>query len=154
LVFVVTKIKEKSIVTRNNSSEEDEEIEEEDNELLRASTLFREDLLNKEKELDHELNSFKFDKSEKLTTFQVRIRYPDFVSKYNSEELRELCGIPSKEEITLEILVLNLKELLYLSLDKDLYRPKVALNSLNSFEEDRTKQKGFKPLLKSASRLK
>ena len=28
------------------------------------------------------------------------------------------------------------------------------MNSLNSFEEDRTKQKGFKPLLKSISRLK
>ena len=28
------------------------------------------------------------------------------------------------------------------------------MNSLNSFKEDRTKQKGFKPLLKSASRLK
>ena len=152
--FFPIKVKEKSIVTQNNSSEEEEEVEEEDDELLRASTLFKQDLLDKEKELDQELNNFKFDKSEKLTTFQVRTRYPEFISKYNSEELRELCHIPSEEEIGLEILVLNLKELLYLSLDKSLYLPKVALNSLNSFEEDRTKQKGFKPLLKSASRLK
>jgi hypothetical protein len=50
-----------------------------------------------------------------------------------------LCCTPIKEEIGLEILVLNLKELLYLSLDKALYLLKVALNSLNSFKEDRTK---------------
>jgi hypothetical protein len=129
-------------------------VEEEDNDLLKASALFKQDLLDKEKELDQELNSFTFDKSEKLTTFQVRTRYPEFISKYNLEELRELYRTPVKEEISLEILVLNLKELLYLSLDKALYLPKVALNSLNSFEEDRTKQKGFKPLLKSTSRLK
>jgi superfamily II DNA helicase RecQ len=152
--FFPIKVKEKSLVTQNNSSGEEEEVEEEDNDLLKASALFKQDLLDKEKELDQELNSFTFDKSEKLTTFQVRTRYPEFVSKYNSEELRELCRTPVEEEIGLEILVLNLKELLYLSLDKALYLPKVALNSLNSFEEDRTKQKGFKPLLKSASRLK
>ena len=136
--FFPIKVKEKSTITQNDSSEEEEEVEEEDNELLRASTLFKQDLLEKEKELDQELNSFKFDRSEKLTTFQVRTRYTEFVSKYNSGELRELCNIPSKEEIGLEILVLNLKELLYLSLDKALYLPKVALNSLNSFKEDRT----------------
>jgi hypothetical protein len=129
-------------------------VEEEDNDLLKASALFKQDLLDKEKELDQELNSFTFDKSKKLTTFQVRTRYPEFISKYNLEELRELCRTPIKEEIGLEILVLNLKELLYLSLNKALYLPKVALNSLNSFKEDRTKQKGFKPFLKSASRLK
>jgi hypothetical protein len=50
-----------------------------------------------------------------------------------------LCCTPIEEEIGLEILVLNLKELLYLSLNKALYLLKVALNSLNSFEEDRTK---------------
>ena len=85
--FFPIKVKEKSIVTQNNSSKEEDKVEEEDNKLLRASTLFKQDLLDKEKELDQELNNFKFDKSKKLTTFQVYTRYPKFISKYNLKEL-------------------------------------------------------------------
>ena len=50
-------------------NKKEKEIEEEDNKLLRTSTLFKQDLLDKEKELDQELNSFKFDRSKKLITF-------------------------------------------------------------------------------------
>ena len=44
----------------------------------------------------------------------------------------------SKEETILEILDLNLKEILYLSLEKSIFLNKIYLNILNSFKEEKT----------------
>jgi hypothetical protein len=55
----------------------------------------------------------------------------------------------SKEEIILEILDLNLKEILYLSLKKNIFLNKIYFNILNGFKEEKTRNKPFKPLLNS-----
>jgi len=47
--------------------------------------------------------------------------------------LLNLASMPSKEEELLEVLIVNLKELLYLSLEKSIFLNKVHLNYLNSF---------------------
>jgi hypothetical protein len=54
----------------------------------------------------------------------------------------------------LNILVINLKELLYLSLDKSRYVNSVPLQHLNSFQRSVVRNKPFKPLLRSNSCLK
>jgi hypothetical protein len=59
----------------------------------------------------------------------------------------------SKEEKVFTILVDHLKEILYLSLEKSLFLNKIHLNLLNSFQLHVTRNKGFKPLLNSNSRV-
>ena len=44
-----------------------------------------------------------------------------------------LASMPSKEEELLEVLIVNLKELLYLILEKSIFLNKIYLNYLNSF---------------------
>jgi len=53
----------------------------------------------------------------------------------------------------LNILVINLKELFYLSLDKSRYINSIPLQLLNSFQRGVVRNKLFKPLLGSRSRL-
>jgi len=60
----------------------------------------------------------------------------------------------SEEEEVLQILVFNLKEMLYLSLEKSIFLNKVHLNILNSFEDNKIRNKPFKPLLNASTRIK
>ena len=99
------------------------------------------------------LSSFKLDPKEKLTPFQIKTRYPEYINKYSLEELVALVAPLSKEEVVLEVLVLNLKELLYLSLDKSIFLNKVHLNILNSFKDNKIRNKPLKPI-DSSSRVK
>ena len=54
----------------------------------------------------------------------------------------------------MEILILNLKEILYLSLEKSLFLNKIHLNILNSFEDNKIRNKPFKPLLNNNTQVK
>ena len=54
----------------------------------------------------------------------------------------------------MSILTLNLKELLYLSIEKSSFFTNLHLQYLNSFQRDITRNKPFKPLLRADSRVK
>ena len=60
----------------------------------------------------------------------------------------------SKKEKRNQVLINNLKEVLYLSLNKTVFLNKVHLNLLNSFELNRLGNRPFKPLLNSTTRVK
>jgi hypothetical protein len=79
----------------------------------------------------------------------------EWLKSYSFHSLMHLGSVPSQlsspcredEEPLLNILVLNLKELLYLSLDKSRYINSVPLQYLNSFQRGVVRNKPFKPLL-------
>jgi len=98
-----------------------------------ASSLFLKEFKSKKKEIKEKLSNFKLDLNDKLTLFQTKTRYIEFITKYKREDLINLSSLPSKEEELLEVLIVNLKELLYLSLKKSIFLNKVHLNHLNSF---------------------
>jgi hypothetical protein len=51
------------------------------------------------------------------------------------------------------VIIINLKEILYLSLDKSIYLNKIHLNILNSFKDNKITNKSFKPLLSNKTRV-
>ena len=83
----------------------------------------------------------------------MKTRYLEFITSKDKQVLLKLVTPLSKEEKVLEVLVNHLKEMLYLSLEKSLFLNKVHLNLLNSFQLHVIKNKGFKPLLNSSSRV-
>ena len=83
----------------------------------------------------------------------MKTRYLEFITSKDKQVLLKLVAPLSKEEKVLEVLVDHLKEMLYLSLEKSLFLNKVHLNLLNSFQLHVIKNKGFKPLLNSSSRV-
>ena len=120
----------------------------------RAKEAFIASYSQKEERYLEELSSFKLDPKEKLSPFQIKTRYIEYINKYNIQDLVALGAPLSKEEVVLEVLVLNLKEMLYLSLEKSIFLNKVDLNILNSFEDNKIRNKPFKPLLTSNTRVK
>ena len=108
----------------------------------------------KEQGFLEELNSFTLDSREKLSPFQIKTRYVEYISKYNIQDLQSLVVPVTSEEKVLEVLVLNLKEILYLSLEKSIFLNKIHLNILNSFEDNKIRNKPFKPLLNTQTRVK
>ena len=54
----------------------------------------------------------------------------------------------------LNILLINLKELLYISLERSYYLNELSLQYLNSFQANVIKNKPFRPLLRANSRVK
>ena len=100
------------------------------------------------------LSSFKLDPREKLSPFQIKTRYIEYINKYNIKDLVNLVAPLSKEEKVLEVLVINLKEILYLSLEKSIFLNKIHLNILNSFEDNKIRNKPFQPIITSNSRVK
>ena len=60
----------------------------------------------------------------------------------------------SNENYILQVLVLNLKKTLYLSIKKSVFLNKVHFNILNSFEDNKVRNKPFKPLLNASTRIK
>jgi superfamily II DNA helicase RecQ len=111
-----------------------------------AKEAFITSFTKKQTEFKASLDSFKLDPKEKLSPFQVKTRYIEYISRYNIQDLVDLIVPLNKEELVLEILVLNLKELLYLSLDKIVFLNKSLLNILNSFEDNKIRNKPFKPI--------
>jgi hypothetical protein len=107
----------------------------------------------KEEELKEELSSFSLNSNDLLTPFQKRSRYPEYISFKTNKVLVELVAPIKEDELVLEILIINLKELLYLSLEKSTFLNKVHLNILNSFEDNKIRNKPFSPLLRSKTRV-
>lgn len=122
--------------------------------LEEAKRAFLSSFSQKEELYLKKLSSSNLDKSEKLTPFQIKTRYIEYINKYNINDLVQLCTPLKEDELILEVLVINIKELLYLSLEKVTFLSKSHLNILNSFEASRTRNKPFKLLLNSASRTK
>lgn len=108
----------------------------------------------KEQRYKDTLGSFKLDLREKLSPFQIKTRYPDYINKFNIADLQSFVSPPSSKEDVLSVLLLNLKEILYLSIEKSILLNKVHLNILNSFEDNKIRNKPFKPLLTSNTRVK
>ena len=108
---------------------------------------------NKEEELKEELSSFSINPNDILTPFQKRSRYPEYISFKTNKVLVELVAPIKKDELILNVLIINLKELLYLSLEKSTFLNKVYLNILNSFENNKIRNKPFSPLLRAKTRV-
>lgn len=108
---------------------------------------------NKEEELKEELSSFSINPNDILTPFQKRSRYPEYISFKTNKVLVELVAPIKKDELILNVLIINLKELLYLSLEKSTFLNKVHLNILNSFEDNKIRNKPFSPLLRAKTRV-
>ena len=115
---------------------------------------FLANISKKQQSYKEELSNFSLSSKDTLTPFQKRSRYPEYISLKTNKVLVELVAPVAKEELVLEVLVLNLKELLYLSLEKSTFLNKVYLNILNSFEDNKIRNKPFSPLLRSESRIK
>lgn len=129
-------IEEEEEESQEESLIEEELIEEEsesEDDFKLASSLFLKEFESKKKEIKEKLSNFKLDLNDKLTLFQTKTRYIEFITKYKREDLINLSSLLSKEEELLEVLIVNLKELLYLSLEKSIFLNKVHLNHLNSF---------------------
>jgi hypothetical protein len=122
--------------------------------LEEAKEVFLATYSKKEEEYLKKLSSFKLDPKDKLSPFQIKTRYIDYINKYNIKDLVDLVTPLSKEEIALDILVLNLKEILYLSLEKSIFLNKTHLNILNSFQPNKIRNKPFQPLLNNNTRIK
>jgi hypothetical protein len=97
---------------------------------------------------------YSLSKEESLSPLQKKTKYLQFLNNRNPQSL-SLLSSPCKEdeEPLLNILVINLKELLYLSLNKSKYINSIPLQHLNSFQRGVVRNKPFKLLLRSKSRL-
>src|SRR5450432_258452 len=127
----------------------------EENPYLQASSLFIRDYNLKKEKLEKKMSIYSLSHQEPLTPFQKKTRYIQFLDTKNLRSLSSL-GSPIKEneEPLLFILSLNLKELLYLSLEKSSYISNVHLQHLNSFQKGVIRNKPFIPLLRAKSRVK
>jgi superfamily II DNA helicase RecQ len=132
---------------------EDTNEEEEESSIIRAKEVFRATYSKKKIDFEKKFNSCKIDPIDNLSPFQTKTRYTEFINQFPLKDLVDLYRPLDKEEEPLEILVVNLKEILYLSLEKSIYLNKIHLNLLNSFEGGKTRNKGFKVLLNGDSRV-
>jgi hypothetical protein len=129
------------------------DLEEGEDPFAQASRLFLKEFHSKREALFSDSARYSLSKEETLSPLQKKTKYLQFLNKRNLQSLALLsspCG--QDEEPLLHILVLNLKELLYLSLDKSMYVNSVPLQHLNSFQRGVVRNKPFKPLLRSHSR--
>jgi len=133
--------------------EGDEDNRDEHLDSLSLASSFLKEFKVKEEEFKEGRVPFSLSSQEKYSTFQMKTRYLEFITSKDKQVLFKLVAPLSKEEKVLEVLVNHLKEMLYLSLEKSLFLNKVHLNLLNSFQLHVIKNKGFKPLLNSSSRV-
>jgi hypothetical protein len=145
--FFEINLKEKLSLNNNSNSLEELSILEQAKQAFLANFSKKEDLfLNK-------LNNIKINSKEKLTPFQTKTRYLEYINKHNIKDLVDLIKPLDKNEKILKVLVLNLEEMLYLSLEKSIFLNRYHLNLLNSFEAGKVRNKGLKPLLNSSTRI-
>jgi hypothetical protein len=139
-----------------NSNNNSLNLEEEEEDLfVQASNLFIKEFDSKKDSLFNKYKNYSLNKEEPLSPLQKKTKYIQFLDNKNLQNLAMLCATCNKdEEPLLSILVMNIKELLYLSLDKSRYISNLPLQHLNSFQKGVVKNKPFKPLLKSDSRVK
>ena len=128
---------------------------EEEDPFAQASRLFLKEFHSKKEALFSNSIHYSLSKEESLSPLQKKTRYLQFLHNRDLQSLA-LLSSPCKEdkEPLLNILVLNLKELLYLSLDKSRYISSIPLQHLNSFQRGTVRNKPFKPLLRANSRTK
>jgi hypothetical protein len=161
---VETRDKGKSVQGGEEEEGEEEELHsplstsldlEEEDPFAQASRLFLKEFHSKREALFSDSTRYSLSKEESLSPLQKKTRYLQFLNNRNLQSLTLLSG-PCKEdeEPLLSILVMNIKELLYLSLDKSRYINSVPLQHLNSFQRGVVTNKPFKPLLRSKSRTK
>ena len=124
------------------------------NSLEEAKNTFLSSFKKKEEGFLEKLSSFKLNPKEKLSPFQIKTRYTEYINKYNIKDLVDLTCPISKDENQIEILVFYLKEILYLSLEKVTFLSKIYLFLLNSFKKDKIRNKLFNPLLNSSIKVK
>jgi superfamily II DNA helicase RecQ len=133
-------------------------IGEEDDPISRASALFLKDFQSKKETLLGKLKVYSLNKREPLSPLQKQTQYIQFLDNKNLESLISLSSNfkegDKEEDPLLNILIINLKELFYLSLEKSRYINKLPLQYLNSFQKGVIKNTPFKPLLRANSRVK
>jgi Orsellinic acid/F9775 biosynthesis cluster protein D len=158
---VKTRDKGKQAQRGEEGEEEEEELHsplsasldlEEEDPFAQASRLFLKEFYSKKEALFSNSTRYSLSKEECLSPLQKKTRYLQFLNNKNLQSFA-LLSSPYKEdkEPLLSILVMNLKELLYLSLDKSRYINNVLLQHLNSFQRGVVRNKPFKPLLRSKS---
>ena len=88
-----------------------------------------------QKSLENEV----YNTNEKLSPFQIKTRYIEYINKFNIKTLVKLVHLISKDSSKklLEILDLYIKEVLYLSLEKSVFLNKNYLFLLNSFNKNK-----------------
>ncbi len=152
---VETKDKSKDIFSISNSEIiEEENIEEiQDYSLDQASQLYLQSLETKKEVIYNKANIFLINKEDIISPLQRKTQYIQFLNNRNLKDLFISSSyIKDKDEI-LDILVLNLQELLYITLERSRHINSTFLQFLNSFQLNITTNKPFKPLLKSQSRI-
>jgi len=145
-----------NLIIREEIQEEEENIESnsyESNSIQNIKQAFLSNFSKKEESFNKTLQSYQLDPKEKLSLFQQKTRYSEYINKFKIKDLVDLNNPLKEEEIVLNILISNLKEILYLSLEKSIFLTKLHLNILNSFEANKICNKGFKPLLNSNTRV-
>jgi hypothetical protein len=163
--FFQVETRDKGKRTQGEGEEEEEEEEEElhsplsaslgleeEDPFAQASRLFLKEFYFKKEVLFSNSTRYSLSKEECLSPLQKKTRYLQFLNNRNLQSLA-LLSSPCKEdeEPLLSILIMNIKELLYLSLDKSRYINSILLQHLNSFQKGVVTNKPFKPLLRSKS---
>jgi superfamily II DNA helicase RecQ len=100
------------------------------------------------------LSNTTLNSKEKLTPFQNKTRYIEYITKFVSKDLVPLVAPLGEGEEVFKLISINLEELLYLSLEKTTFLAKIHLNLLSSFELNKVRNKGFQPLLSGGTRVK
>jgi hypothetical protein len=108
---------------------------EEEDPFAQASRLFLKEFHSKKEALFSDSTRYSLSKEETLSPLQKKTKYLQFLNKRNLQSLALLSSFYKEDkEPLLHIFVLNLKKLLYLSLDKSRYVNSVPLQHLNSFQ--------------------
>lgn len=125
--------------------------------LKRASSQLVQDFNLKKEELRKQLATYTLSPQDVLTPLQRKTKYVQYLAGRDFKSLALLaspCKEEEEEESLLSILVLNLKELLYLSLEKTAFLNDIHLQHLNSFQAGVVRNRPFQPLLRADSRAK
>ena len=141
-----------SNLSLNIEEEEEEEGEEEEDPYKQA---FLRDFLKKKEALIQKSNVCLIKEEEPLSPLQKKLKYILYLNNKNLKTLSlqsSLCKEEDKQ--LLNILLINLKELLYISLERSYYLNELSLQYLNSFQANVIKNKPFRPLLRANSRVK
>jgi hypothetical protein len=108
-----------------------------DNSLFKiASDVFKSDFLSQKAEINKQINLIKINKQKKLTSFQIKTRYIEFITVFNRQQLVDLVDI-TNVKLKIEILLINIQKMLYLNLKKVVFLNKIHLNVLNSFKHNK-----------------
>ena len=148
------------IVADKGGEEEDKDKELEEGEdigedgLDQASKNYLQGLESKREALFRKANIFLLNKEDLITPLQRKTQYVQFLDTRDLKDLSLLSSAYKENpEDLLDILVYNLQELLYITLERSRYVNSISLQYLNSFQLNVTTNKPFRPLLKSKSRV-